>query len=264
MVLIYVLQLRMNKWYIGKANDNHPEHRLEEHFTKNGSDYTKIYPPIKVFEVYPNSSHSDENKITLEYMEKYGIDNVRGGAFCQINLDQPTINFIEKMLQTSGDLCFGCGKRGHFLKQCSRKKQNASSPSISSEDTSQLCSICGSKDHNISDCLTNLAKPIEVLKLCMLCGSKDHNMDACSTMKEKPSVKKTLCYMCGSTHAPDDCMFIIKDTKPEVAEKISDILCEKCGLGFSTNIKLITHKLECIDKEKSEIKDNKSDSCCMQ
>ena len=265
MVLIYILKLCMDKWYIGKANDNHPEHRLEDHFKNNGSGFTKQYPPIQVFKVIPHSDHFDEDKITLQYMAIYGIDNVRGGSFCEIILDQKTKDIITKMLQTSCDLCFGCGKRGHFLNKCPIKKQHNS---ICSEDKSQICGICGSKDHNIIDCLTNLAmQPIEVpiKKLCMLCGSKDHNMTDCTSMKEhSPVIKKTLCYTCGSMHTPDDCIFTISNTKPQLVEEtLSNILCEYCDMGFSTNIKLIAHKLEC-DKIKEEKQDNKSESCCMQ
>jgi len=46
MVFIYILQLEKGKYYIGKTNN--PQFRLETHFNSNGSEWTKIYKPLKV------------------------------------------------------------------------------------------------------------------------------------------------------------------------------------------------------------------------
>ena len=45
MVYIYVLKLRNNKYYVGKTNN--PQFLLESHFNLNGSEWTKIYKPVK-------------------------------------------------------------------------------------------------------------------------------------------------------------------------------------------------------------------------
>ena len=45
--------------------------------------WTTKYKPIKVVELIEGDNY-DEDKYTLKYMEQYGIDNVRGGSFCQI------------------------------------------------------------------------------------------------------------------------------------------------------------------------------------
>ena len=49
MVFIYILQLELNKYYIGKTNN--PDIRLDSHFNSNGSEWTRIYKPIKVYEL---------------------------------------------------------------------------------------------------------------------------------------------------------------------------------------------------------------------
>jgi len=86
MVFIYILQLEKGKYYIGKTNN--PQFRLESHFNSNGSEWTKIYKPLKVLEINPNCDNYDEDKYTRIYMDKYGINNVRGGSFVSVKLSK--------------------------------------------------------------------------------------------------------------------------------------------------------------------------------
>lgn len=78
------------------------EIRLESHFISNGSSWTKKYIPIKVIELIPDCDDYDEDKYTLKYMQKYGINNVRGGSFVNYQkndkMDQLTyVIFVVKM-----------------------------------------------------------------------------------------------------------------------------------------------------------------------
>ena len=59
---------------------------MNEHFTGNGSIYTKKYKPIKIKEVNEELSIYDERDKTLEYMSNYGWENVRGYAWCKETL----------------------------------------------------------------------------------------------------------------------------------------------------------------------------------
>lgn len=120
MVFIYILQLELNKYYIGKTNN--PGIRLDSHFNSNGSEWTKIYKPIKVYELISDCDSYDEDKYTLKYMEKEGIDNVRGGSFCQIELSDEQIKLINQMIKGASDKCFNCGESGHFIKDCIESK----------------------------------------------------------------------------------------------------------------------------------------------
>jgi len=83
MVFIYALKLSQGKYYVGKTTN--PSFRLDNHFNSNGSAWTMKYKPIKLLELIPNCDRYDEDKYTRKYMDKYGIDNVRGGSFVQIS-----------------------------------------------------------------------------------------------------------------------------------------------------------------------------------
>jgi len=114
MVFIYILQLENKKYYIGKTLN--PDFRLEQHFNSSGSQWTKKYKPYKVIKIIPNCDNFDEDKYTLKFMEKYGINNVRGGTFCELKLNKDNIKTIKKMINGSTDKCYICGENGHFAK----------------------------------------------------------------------------------------------------------------------------------------------------
>ena len=120
MVFIYILQLESNKYYIGKTNN--PDVRLDSHFNSNGSEWTKLYKPIEVSEIISDCDSYDEDKYTLKQMEKYGIDNVRGGSFCQVELSEEQINLLNQMIKVETDKCFICGESGHFMNKCMESK----------------------------------------------------------------------------------------------------------------------------------------------
>ena len=150
MVFIYALKLTGNKYYIGKTED--PQFRLETHFSQNGgSAWTKKHKPFQIHEIIPDQSDYDEQRVTQEYMNKYGIDNVRGGPWCNVNLTDGERGMIQKILNSSSDKCYKCGEQGHFAKFCpSKDAKNVSL--VNSKKKIKNCNRCGRYGHNELQC----------------------------------------------------------------------------------------------------------------
>ena len=117
---IYILKLKEGKYYIGKSNN--VLNRFQQHVNGNGSSWTKKYKPISIEKTIENVSSFEENKITKEYMYKYGIDNVRGGSYIEIKLTDLQKETLCKEIWRANDLCTRCGRSGHFIKKCYSKK----------------------------------------------------------------------------------------------------------------------------------------------
>ncbi len=84
-IWLYVLELEQQKYYIG-ITANTPEWRMQQHINGfAGARWTRKYTPLKIIERQDlgMTTYADaelvENKVTREYIKKFGLNNVRGG-----------------------------------------------------------------------------------------------------------------------------------------------------------------------------------------
>jgi len=80
-----------------------------------------MYKPISVIKVIENTSPFEEDKITKEYMAKYGISNVRGGSYVSVILDNIQQEALQREIWSAKDCCTRCGRKDHFIKDCFAK-----------------------------------------------------------------------------------------------------------------------------------------------
>lgn len=121
MVTIYILKCQKNKYYVGKTNNID---RVKNHFINNGATYTKKYKPISIDKIIEDQNDFDEDKYVKQYMSIYGVDNVRGGSYSQLNLDIFQIESLKKEINSSLNLCNNCGASNHFINECPNLKKN--------------------------------------------------------------------------------------------------------------------------------------------
>ena len=153
MVFIYILQLEQEKYYIGKTTN--PSFRIDKHFYSDGSFWTKKYKPVSLLELIPNCDAFDEDKHTIKYMEKYGINNVRGGSFCEIKLSDNNTITLNQMIKGVTDKCYICGKDEHFANEC--KKHSVKKTKVPVENVNDKCDCPTSffSSHRRVKCLLN-------------------------------------------------------------------------------------------------------------
>ena len=139
MYCIYILRCANNKYYVGRTKT--ATSRIAQHMNGSGSAWTRLHKPEEIVETVETDDVFNEDKYVLKYMSQYGIDNVRGGAFSNIILDESQQKQIKQMISNSNDVCYKCGKHGHYAKECYKIKGNK-----------VICKRCGRKNHTTDKC----------------------------------------------------------------------------------------------------------------
>ena len=131
MSIIYVLELKSGKFYVGKTSNI--ERRIQEHSSGRGSAWTRKYKLIRI--LYTTKKHNEDYHV-IKMMHERGIENVRGGSFSTMALTPSDVDMANRMIYTQYDLCYNCGKSGHYTLNCNKT----------------YCRRCGRNNHSIEKC----------------------------------------------------------------------------------------------------------------
>lgn len=116
MSYIFVLLLEKNKYFVGMCNN--PDHDIQKYYQGYGPKWIKKYTPKKIVEIIHPCDMFDLDKQTKRYMAKYGISEVRGGAYSSIKLSKSDKNHIDKEIFTAMGMCMHCGSDMHISQEC--------------------------------------------------------------------------------------------------------------------------------------------------
>jgi len=116
--VVYTLTLQDDKYYVGTTYDL--DRRIVEHTTGRGSAWTKQHPYVS-HTWKKQKSPSDEDAEVKRLMRIHGVDNVRGGSYSQIILQDWQIKALRAETNTVENRCFRCHRGGHYAGQCYAK-----------------------------------------------------------------------------------------------------------------------------------------------
>ena len=165
--MIYVLLLEQGKVYVGYSERPVGE-RFLEHFNYNGSKWTSLYRPVQVLQ-YRDGGRQEEDALTLDMMEKYGWWNVRGGSWCQVEMQScPPALLQRQQIRMPTPLnrpmmgpsqvrgCSRCGRSSHSAESCYATTTLVGDDMFDSEDSSSedgdICYRCGRDTHWAQNC----------------------------------------------------------------------------------------------------------------
>ena len=119
-MIVYVLRLQDNRFYVGKSNN--AKKSYQDHINGTACEWTKRYPPIIMEKIIPNAPDEMVEILLKEYVLKYGAHNVQGEAsmnpfllpsYPLVNIK--TLSYVQNIMKKQEGMigCYKCGRMGH-------------------------------------------------------------------------------------------------------------------------------------------------------
>ena len=91
------MSLAEEKYYVGTTTNKN--FTLQSYLNNNNASWTQKYKPLKVIRFIEDSYDYEEDIVTINLMKLYGIANVRGGSYSNVNLDKSTLDTIKQKIK---------------------------------------------------------------------------------------------------------------------------------------------------------------------
>jgi hypothetical protein len=159
MIYIYILELCNNKFYIGKLYNIYDLEdtilMLDE--TVEWLYYNKI---IKIISIECFEEDFDEKFFIYEFIQYYGINNVRGDSFYKMRLTLDIAYNIFANIKIEYNKCYLCGSNYHNGYKCKLKNKYNYDLIVNLIMSNIVCFNCNMKGHYKEDCRKNNASCI--------------------------------------------------------------------------------------------------------
>jgi GIY-YIG catalytic domain len=167
---LYILRLEREKYYVGTTI--HPLKRLEAHQNGTASAWTKRYKPVDLILVQETPDpFVEEDMMTIQLMDEYGIENVRGGPYSKVDLTTNEVHAIEQRLRHLNNTCLVCGSSQHYAEECPNQPKKSSACSAPKSRFNY-----GTRDRQVRQASSHTRKKTGS---CFRCGRMGHFLPQC-------------------------------------------------------------------------------------
>ena len=103
------ITLTLHKKWLEENKDSFPDGYESSSFRSGfkAAKWAENYRPERwedaLWDLTSERTVEDENRTTLEYMREYGIENVRGGEWCMVDMEPRTVRELEELIAKLDD-----------------------------------------------------------------------------------------------------------------------------------------------------------------